>query len=303
MKNSSRLLSIIDPIIRTWGSLSIGTRGVSIKWEQGGQFAAESPLEGWIDSLLDKKMSYVMKRIFEKGRYDVLQVPAIKADYEMGDFDGFYEAVKLFDEDEDGIIVLGIIERNLPLDYRTLCELSGLDIVRAKESVARLSSKNLIEGKYSSMKDRMEPFEKGDYVKIIDSSYEDYTKSVFYSDNVFKIVKVLDDGSLKLADIEVEVPRNNIEAIPIDGIHDRNLYYDPIIAASYVAPGQPVPVHHSQRGVYYMDGLENTRFENKTLRQLVKERNCQFVHEVQHCLRDEINNDDLKLNETIKTSM
>ena len=27
MKNSSRLLSIIDPIIRTWGSLSIGTRG------------------------------------------------------------------------------------------------------------------------------------------------------------------------------------------------------------------------------------------------------------------------------------
>lgn len=258
--------------------------------------------ENWIESLSDRKMSYVMKRIFEKGRYDVLQVPAIKADYEMGDFDGFYEAVKLFDEDEDDNVVLGIIERNLPLDYRTLCELSGLDIVRAKESVARLSSKNLIEGKYSSMKDRMEPFEKGDYVKIVDSSYEAYTKSVFYSDNVFKIVKVLDDGSLKLADIEVEVPRNNIEAIPIDGIHDRNLYYDPIIAASYVASGQPTPVHHSPSGVYYMDGLENTIFKNKTLRQLVEERNCQFVHEVQHCLRDEINNDDLKLDETIKTS-
>ena len=57
--------------------------------------------ENWIvESLSDRKMSYVMKRIFEKGRYDVLQVPAIKADYEMGDFDGFYEAVKLFDEDE-----------------------------------------------------------------------------------------------------------------------------------------------------------------------------------------------------------
>ena len=165
-------------------------------------------------------------------------------------------------------------------------ELSGLAIGRAKESVARLSSKNLIEGKYSSMKDRMEPFEKGDYVKIVDSFYEAYTKSVFYSDNVFKIVKVLDDGSLKLTDIEVEVPRNNIEAIPIDGIRDRNIYFDPIIAASYVAPGQPAPVHHSPRGVYYMDGLENTRFENKTLRQLVEERNCQFVHEVQHCLRD-----------------
>ena len=260
--------------------------------------------ENWIESLSDRKMSYVMKRIFEKGRYDVLQVPAIKADYEMGDFDGFYEAVKTFDEDENDKVVLGIIERDLPLDYRKLCELSGLDIVRAKESVGRLLSKNLIEGKYSSMKDEMEPFEKGDYVKFVDSVYEAYTKAVYYSDNVFKIVKVLNDGSLKLADIEVAVPRENIEAIPIDGIHDSNIYYDPIIAASYVEPGQPVPVHHSQSGRYYLDGLANTRLENKkTLKQIVEEHDCWFVHEVQHCLREIVNKDDLKLNETIKTNM
>lgn len=258
----------------------------------------------WIESLPDKRMSYVMKRIFEKGRNDVLQVPAIKTDYEMGDFNGFYEAVKTFDEDENDKVVLGIIERDLPLDYRKLCELSGLDIVRAKESVGRLLSKNLIEGKYSSMKDEMEPFEKGDYVKFVDSVYEAYTKAVYYSDNVFKIVKVLNDGSLKLADIEVAVPRKNIEAIPIDGIHDSNIYYDPIIAASYVEPGQPVPVHHSQSGRYYLDGLANTRLENKkTLKQIVEEHDCQFVHEVQHCLREIVNKDDLKLNETIKTNM
>ena len=137
----------------------------------------------------------------------------------------------------------------------------------------------------------------------MDSAYDEYTKSVIYTDNVFRIVKLLDNGSLRLADIETDVHRSNVEAIPVDGVHDRNIYYDPIIAASYVAPGQPVPVHPSQRGVYYLDGLEKTKYNNKTLRRIVEEKNCQFVHEVQHCLREEVQNDDLKLNETIKTKM
>lgn len=260
--------------------------------------------ESWVESLSNRKMSYVMMRILETGRNDVLQVPAIKEDYSMGDFDGFYEAVKTFDNDEDDTKVIEVIGRNLPLDYKTLCELSGLDMTRAKESVTRLLSNNLINKRYASLKDMMAPFEKGDFVKFVDSVYEAYTKTVFYSDNVFRIVKVLDNGSYKLADIEVDVPGNNVEAIPIDGVHDRNIYYDPIIAAPYVAPGQPVPVFHSQRGIYYLDGLSNTRLDNKkTLRQIVDEYDCQFVHEVQHCLRDVVNNDELKLNETIKTKM
>lgn len=259
--------------------------------------------EGWIESLSDRKMSYVMMRIFKTGRNNVLQVPAIKEGYTMGDFDGFYEAVKSFDNEEDDTKVLEVVGRNLSLDYNTLCELSGLDMTRAKESVTRLLSGNLINKRYASLKDKMASFEKGDYVKFVDSVYESYTKAVFYSDNVFRIVSVLDNSSYKLADIEVDVPENDVEAIPVDGVHDRNIYYDPIIAAPYVALGQPVPVFHSQRGVYYLDGLSNTTLGNKkTLRQVVEEYDCQFVHEVQHCLRKEMQNDDLKLNKTIKST-
>ena len=259
--------------------------------------------ERWIDSISDEKMGYVLKRIYETGRNDVLQVPVLKTEYEMGDFEGFYDALKSCDDSEDDKKVCAILDRDIPLDYQTLCALSGLNETRAKESVARLVSSNKVDKKYVAMKNKMEPFEKGDFVKIVDSVYEAYTKDVIYTDNVFKIVKLLDNGSVKLADIKVEVPRNNIEAIPMDGVHDRNIYYDPIIAASYVAPGQPIPVHHSQHGVYYLDGLERTRYNDKTLRQIVEEYNCQFVHEVQHCLREEINSDDLKLDETIKRSM
>lgn len=260
--------------------------------------------EDWISSLPDKKASYVLKRIFEKGRNDVLRVPALKKEYEKGDIEGFYEAVKSFDEKEEDKLISKTLVENLSLDYNTICIITGLDIERVKESVNRLISAGVIDKKYEKLKDRMDPFEKGDYVKFTDAVYDSYTKSVYYSDNVFRITQIEADGTLRLADIDDEVPIKDVEAIPIDGIHDRNLYYDPIIMASYVAPGQPVPVHHSRSGEYYMYGLENTRMQNgKTFKAIVDEKNCQFVHEVQHCLRKKVNSDDLKLNKQIKREM
>lgn len=260
--------------------------------------------EDWISSLPDVKASYVLKRILEKGRNDVLQVPALKKEYKKGDIDGFYEAVKSFDEKEDDKLISKTLIDNLSLDYNTICIITGLDIDRVKESVKRLLSTGVIDKSYMRLKDSMDPFEKGDYVKFTDAVYDSYTKSVYYSDNVFKITQINADGTLMLTDIDEVVPIKDIEAIPIDGIHDRNLYYDPIIMASYVAPGQPVPVHHSRAGEYYMEGLENTRMQNgKSFKAIVTENNCQFVHEVQHCLRKKVNNDDLKLNKQIKQKM
>ena len=254
----------------------------------------------WIDSLSDKKVAYVIRKIWEKGRSDVLQVPALKREYEVADFEGFYEAVKRQEEKEDDKIVLEIIKSHLSLDLQRISSLSGLSIERIKEAVSRLLSYRDIESKYGNMKEKMEPFEKGDFVKFIDSAYTSYTDKVYYSDNVFRIIEINENSTLKLVDIEVPVPINDVEAIPVDGVHDRNLYYDPIIMASVVAYDQPVPAHHSNAGEYYMDGLERTTFEGKTLRDIVVEKDCQFVHEVQHCLREEVNTDDLKLDETIK---
>lgn len=257
--------------------------------------------EDWISSLSNMKAGYVMRRILEKGRNDVLQVPALKKEYEKGDIDGYFEAVKSFDEKEDDKLITKTLNENLSLDFNSVCIMTGLDIERVKESVKRLVSAGTIDKKYAKLKEKMDPFEKGDYVKFTDAAYYAYTKSLYYSDNVFKISQIKEDGTLRLVDIDEDVPIKDVEAIPIDGIHDRNLYYDPIIMASYVAPGQPVPVHHSRSGEYYMDGLENTRMQNgKTFKAIVTENNCQFVHEVQHCLRKKVNNDDLKLNKQIK---
>ena len=60
MKNSSRLLSIIDPIIRTWGSLSIGTGGHVEKRTRGSLCVGISTLDPY-------EQRFVIYPEYEKG--------------------------------------------------------------------------------------------------------------------------------------------------------------------------------------------------------------------------------------------
>ena len=254
----------------------------------------------WMSVSLDAKQSYVLHRIYDAGN-DFIHVPALKSEYEKGDFDGFYEALKHQEEKEDDDAVIGVIKKRMALDYQIIGEFAGIGINRAKESVRRLVDSGAIDSRYLSLKERMQPYQVGDFVRIVDDKYDSYSKSLYYSDNIFKVVEFTNDGSVKLMDIQSSVPQVDIEAIPIDGVHDRTLYYDPVVAASYVAPGQSAPVHHSHAGEYYMDGLENTKLEGKkTLKSMVEKNNCQFVHEVQHSLRKLFHQDGLKLDHSLK---
>lgn len=123
---------------------------------------------------------------------------------------------------------------------------------------------------------------------------------LIYSNNVFKILEISIDGSVKLAYIQQPISISDIEAIKIDGIQDRDIYYDPIIAAPIVPYDAPAPVMPNHQGEYFMDGLENTTYNNKNLKQLVLEADCRYVHEVQHFLRAQFKTDDLKIYEKVK---
>ena len=254
----------------------------------------------WVESLSDERIAYIAKRIYETEGNKILQVPALKADYKSGDFEGYYEAVKAFDDVEDEKTILEVVDKRRSFDYGGLCEITGLNITRLKAAVERLITKKQIDSKFGNLKDRMDPFEKGDYVKFLDEKYESYSKQVSYSDNVFKIVELLPKGSLKLADIKETVPLGDVEAVPMDREHDRGICYDPITMATIALPGQAVPPSHHDTSEYYMDAFENSRFEEKTLKEIVDRDNCQFVHEVQHSLRKRFGRDDMKLNKSIK---
>lgn len=137
-------------------------------------------------------------------------------------------------------------------------------------------------------------FVKGDIVKFVDdtNARPDY---LHHRENIFQIVSI-DGSSVKLSrsfSPIVETDLSAITAVKMDGQEDRYIYYDPIIAASYVWPGEPVPAHHTDY-TYYLDA-KATFYPDKTMRDFIVENGFKYVHELQHYLREKYKSDDLKI--------
>lgn len=138
-------------------------------------------------------------------------------------------------------------------------------------------------------------FVKGDIVKLIDeaSVRPDYLHNL---ENIFQIVSI-DGSDVKLSRPFAPVTETNlseITAVKMDGNEDKFIYYGPIIMASIVWPGDPVPVHHKDY-TYYLDA-NATFHHNKTMRDFIAENGFLYVHELQHYLREHYHSDDLKIN-------
>ena len=88
-------------------------------------------------------------------------------------------------------------------------------------------------------------FEKGDIVKFIDEANvrPDYLHNI---ENIYQIVSI-EGSSVKLSrsfSPIIETDLTTITAVKMDGQEDKYIYFDPIIMASIVWPGDPVHVHH-----------------------------------------------------------
>ena len=103
------------------------------------------------------------------------------------------------------------------------------------------------------------------------------------------------NDTIKLKGIENELSVGNVEAIPIDGIHDLCIYYEPFVAASYVGVDGHVPAYNTDFS-YFIDHFKKVQVDSKgTLYDEMKKTNVQFVHEVQHWLSSEFNDYGLKI--------
>lgn len=138
-------------------------------------------------------------------------------------------------------------------------------------------------------------FVQGDIVKLIDEANVrlDYLNN---RENIFQIVSI-DGLSVKLSRLfapDTEANLSEITAVKMDGNEDKFIYYDPVIAAPSVCPGDPVPVRYRDFQ-YYLDA--NVTFpHNKTMRDFIAENGFSYVHELQHYLREHYQSDDLKIN-------
>ena len=143
----------------------------------------------------------------------------------------------------------------------------------------------------------------GDFIRVKDPVYQKVLAEhpdLIYGENIFIVGDISDDDQIITREAKIILSFDKIEAVLIDGKEDAIVYYDPIVMASYVEVGQPVPVHETDYS-YYMDHFKRcygTR--NMSYYDLVEQQGFQFVHEVQHWLMDEMHENRLMLNRTFR---
>lgn len=143
-----------------------------------------------------------------------------------------------------------------------------------------------------------EAFRVGDIVKVKHpSEYKRSSDFYEYGTNLYKIREIKGDV-VKLASVSRDVPMSELLPVAVDGIEDRWIYFDPMIAASIVFPGDKVPAHHTDYS-YYMDAFEHCFDEKKkSFKELVAKGKMVYVHEIQHWLRRHHQDDRLRINES-----
>lgn len=234
----------------------------------------------------DTKIRFVFEKLLsENGKQILLNLNDTDSSINIDDFDRIYELIKLDDEQREEEKVLNVINKNVANSVELLSIQTGLPSNVVRRTINKLKNKGELTENRTNIADAIPNFEQGDFVRIKDSEWEKYKdkqSAVHMRDwNLFEIFSIERDFC-RLVELDTELPTNVLEAIPIDGIYDKKIYYDSIVKSTDYS--------------YYMKSFENCFDENGTrYTDLVKEKNFHFVHEIQHWLRKQGDNG-LKIN-------
>lgn len=249
----------------------------------------------WISENVENHSLKHLLLTVEKSKVNQVVVDLLPEDHYVNEenYDAVWTVLVHRQEKEEEEKVMEAIKNHIALSYTVISKDSGLNKKKVKRAIFRLVKKKKLEERMNDLADSIPPFEVGDFVMYKEFDRMKGKIGDYHSYNVFKILDI-EDGKYKLGNIDGKVDLKEIEAIPIDGVHDRSIYYDPIVAASIIPPGRSVPVHRTDYS-YYMDKFENCLdVDKRTYAEVVKERGYHFVHEVQHWLNDEFDRDSLK---------
>lgn len=253
----------------------------------------------WLNEYVnDDDAKYVLRRIYDASlKYDK---PVLNQKLQKGilDFSGVATILREQDAEELDTKVLDAISSCVGVDLKTLAERLDYDEKDVQISLSRLSKKKQCSLFWANLKHQMETIKEGDFVRLHDNVYHQKIDTLSFKVNAFVVDSIGQNPNhtIKLKGIENELSIGDVEAIPIDGIHDLCIYYDPIIAASYVGTDGHVPVHNTDYS-YFIDNFKNVQVDGKgTLYDRMKKANVQFVHEAQHWLSSEFNDNGLKIN-------
>lgn len=125
----------------------------------------------------------------------------------------------------------------------------------------------------------MEQFRIGDIVL--------YPKMRYYYWNQHKLVTIEEvyEDSVKLKLIDEPVPICDIEPVAMDSKAARAIYADITIAAPTCKYGEPAPIIQKDLS-FFMDSFKKcTMMGGRSAADILAEQNFEYVHEVQHFIR------------------
>ena len=273
--------------------------------------AAIFPIDGysfekWIEEKVhDEDTKLVLKRIYRESlKSDGL---TIKAQLPIG-FLNFSEVAKIMYKQDEEVLdarVFDVIQTTIGMDLNTLAVKVGGNLIDVKKSLSRLYEQNKCSQFWLNLKEQMESIQVGDIVRLNEAEYKKVVDSLTFKVNAF-VVDYIDEKSthsMKLKRVDGMVSVENIEAIPIDGIHDLCIYYDPVLAASYIGPGEQLPQYRTDFS-YFIEHFKKVEVEGKdSLYDEMVKAKVQFVHEAQHWLKSEFHDDSLKINKSYSTAL
>lgn len=143
-------------------------------------------------------------------------------------------------------------------------------------------------------------FEVNDFVRLNSFGWRRYENESITNDNVLQIKEIVPNGFRFVEFEDNIIPKGYVEPIPIDGESDKSIYYDPIIEASFISPGETPPEHNIDYSYYIESFKKSYYYDGRTLYKVYKQRNYKYVHEIQHWLRRDFGIDELKIHHSYK---
>lgn len=130
------------------------------------------------------------------------------------------------------------------------------------------------------------PFQPNDIVKLSKIKFERLSKELFFPQNLFIIREVnKNEVGIALKNVNHFFSFEDILPVKIDGKEDRDIYYDPIVAASIVTEGEETPVVQRDSSEYYMVSLKKSYDENhESYYDKIHNKGIKYVNEIQHVI-------------------
>lgn len=126
-------------------------------------------------------------------------------------------------------------------------------------------------------------YRKGDIVKLSNECLKSIGRKRIFSQNLFYIKDM--DGlfaNVSSDDVDVKIPIRDILPVKINSIEDRDIYYDPVVAASVIGAGQETPTSKKDKGEYYLNALRRSfNSEHVSFYDIIRSKNLSYVHEIQ----------------------